>query len=63
MTRKIVYEYNVYSIWFRSEVIQAKIKSPIFKEVIKIHFQVYYTEILFCMLDIISSAEILLFES
>jgi hypothetical protein len=45
MIGKIVYEYNVYSIWFRFEGIQRKIKSLIFKEVLKIHFQVYYTEI------------------
>jgi hypothetical protein len=39
-----------------------KINTPISTKVLKIHFQVYYTEILFGMLDVLSGAEILLFE-
>jgi hypothetical protein len=45
------------------EELRWEINTPISTKVLKIYFQVYYTEILFVMLDILSGAEILLFES
>jgi hypothetical protein len=45
------------------EELRWKINTQISTEVLKIDFQVYYTEILFVVLHLLSGANILLFES